>query len=158
MSAKNGKNIKCNNCGKEFYIPKCKFHRSKYCSKICLNKKKETMYLGEKNPFYGKTHSEEFSIKRSGKNHHWWKSGKRKRIGGYIEIKSKSHPMANCSGYVFEHRLIMEKKLGRYLMPTEVVHHINHKTDDNRIENLMLFPSNVEHKKFHKKERENNKK
>jgi len=34
----------------------------------------------------------------------------------------------------------MEEKLGRLLEKGEIVHHINHVTDDNRPENLMVLP------------------
>lgn len=64
---------------------------------------------------------------------------------GYRHILTPNHPHARNSGYVAEHRLVMEKHIGRYLTPGEVVHHINGDTMDNRIENLELFSSNAEH-------------
>lgn len=38
-------------------------------------------------------------------------------------------------------------------IPSEVVHHINGDIKDNTIENLMLFPSNSSHCKYHHKKK-----
>ena len=66
---------------------------------------------------------------------------------GYVRILCPESPMADIDGYVFEHRLVMEEYLGRYLEREEVVHHINGDKMDNRIENLELYSSNGEHMK-----------
>lgn len=70
---------------------------------------------------------------------------------GYIMVKSPNHPLKNCIGYVYEHRLVMEKKLGRFLTKKEIVHHKNGVKDDNRIKNLELFSNDSKHKSYHKK-------
>lgn len=46
----------------------------------------------------------------------------------------------------------MECYIGRWLKEKEVVHHINHKRDDNRIENLQLMTTS-EHARLHMLER-----
>lgn len=78
---------------------------------------------------------------------------KKVRSDGYIGLFFPEHPNSTRDGYIMEHRFVMEKHLGRELKSEEVVHHINHDRKDNRIENLMLFPSESEHAKYHAKEK-----
>ena len=77
-----------------------------------------------------------------------WKGGVKHRQDGYIAIWMPKHPFAN-NGYVMEHRLVMEKHIGRYLTEEEVVHHKNGIRNDNRIENLQLFANSGEHQRYH---------
>ena len=77
-----------------------------------------------------------------------WKGGKVIHAG-YIYIYNPGHPFCNKQGYCFEHRLVMEKSIQRYLAPIEVVHHINKNPSDNKIENLKLFSNHSEHLKYH---------
>ena len=67
---------------------------------------------------------------------------------GYIRLVVKNHPRAKPPQYrVYEHIIVMENKLGRYLKPNERVHHRDKNRSNNRIENLELFESNGLHLK-----------
>lgn len=74
---------------------------------------------------------------QKGEKNHNWKGGI-KYSGGYRFIKMPEHPFVMKNGYVAEHRLIMEKSLGRYLKKFEQIHHKNGLKDDNNIENLEI--------------------
>ena len=87
---------------------------------------------------------------RRGDKHHNWNGGRYQDAEGYIRVLCHEHPLADRDGYVMEHRLIMEAHLGRTLLPTEVVHHINGIKDDNRTENLQRFDSNNDHLGWHR--------
>jgi len=66
-----------------------------------------------------------------------WKGGRRIRADGYVLVYQPKHPYAN-KNFVLEHRVVMEKKIGRYLKPKQIVHHLNGIRSDNRIKNLLL--------------------
>lgn len=77
---------------------------------------------------------------------------RKKRCDGYIVVYKPSHPRATKDGFVLEHILVMEEKIGRIITRDEAVHHINHVRDDNRIENLQLMTFK-EHAALHMRER-----
>lgn len=70
---------------------------------------------------------------------------------GYIYVRVDNHPSATSTGYVYEHRFVMEQHLGRFLREGEVVHHRNHDRHDNRLENLELT-THSEHARHHGRE------
>lgn len=68
---------------------------------------------------------------------------------GYVLVLAPQHRLADCRGYVYEHRLIAEQKIGRDLGPDEVVHHVNGVKSDNQPENLHVMASQSEHLRLH---------
>ena len=87
----------------------------------------------------------EFPKATFGEKHYAWK-GRLMDKDGYVTIHCKGHPNARKhTHYVFEHRLVMEEALGRFLLPSEVVHHRDGVKHNNQLENLQLFSSNGEH-------------
>ena len=117
--------------------------RTGKCFSEETKRKMSLVSLGKKNHNFGKHLSQkrrnELSLINIRTNHPRWRGGIRKSNEGYVLIKSYNHPFKHIDNYVFEHRLIMEKQLGRYLTENEIVHHVNGIKNDNRIENLELM-------------------
>lgn len=113
----------CDRCGRASL--RSIFHKSRYCSRRC-----------------GVIASVEAGKKtQRAEKSHLWTGGRRKTGAGYVAIYSPEHPSIKVGArkYVLEHRLVMEKMLGRYLTEREFVHHKNGVKDDNRPDNLELW-------------------
>lgn len=71
-----------------------------------------------------------------------FKGGRMVTPEGYVRVKVyEPDPMASMAdgtGCVPEHRLVMARAIGRPLTTGETVHHINAVRGDNRLENLQL--------------------
>jgi len=115
----------CKNCGKVFFRLES-YGKNLFCSTSC---KSLFQTKGNKNPN--------------------WKGGIR-ISRGYRLIYQPNHPFRNKTrNDISEHRLILEKHLGRYLQPDECVHHINLNRSDNRLKNLYLMEY-PQHRCYHR--------
>jgi len=125
------KQVICKICNTTFIVSNSRKDMAKFCSYYCYWKAQKTSQY-------------------TGKNHSCWKGGKYKKASGYIMIHRPHHPFRTSDGYIREHRYVMEQHLKRHLRPTEIIHHINENTSDNRLENLMLFPNSTAHLAYHR--------
>jgi hypothetical protein len=114
--------FKCPACKKEVEKIKIDGINAKFCSHKCYAEKRD-----KRGAYKGKIISKKYR---------------------YIYMPEHPNAIGTRKLYVAEHRLVMEKHLGRYLTKNEVVHHINEDTLDNRIKNLELMTAS-EHMKSH---------
>jgi hypothetical protein len=66
----------------------------------------------------------------------------------YVFVKMSGHPRANSSGMILEHIVEAEKKYGRPVAKSEIVHHLNGNKADNHHDNLVILTKS-EHNKAH---------
>ncbi len=152
----------CGICGKEFFYSRSSSY-GQFCSKRCMYEwRRKRTYVGCKScgkQFWAKTSAKRrycslecYHKFERGPNHRWWRGG---RYTGdrhhYPRIYAPDHPRAQ-GRYVFEHILVMEKHLDRYLQRGEVIHHINGVYKDNKLANLLLLENQGEHAKIHRRE------
>lgn len=83
------------------------------------------------------------SERMRGAGNHQWRGGRRVMPNGYVATGKRG----------LEHRVVLEAVVGRALGSLEQVHHVNEARDDNRLENLWLFPNDAAHSHWHWMER-----
>lgn len=141
----------CPICGKAFHVKKYRQNKDKThcCSKKCKRELDKIKMSGEGNHQYG----------LKGELNASWKSDERISVYGYKLIRNLYHPFKNGDGFVFEHRLVVEKYMlipensieidgTLYLSPEWAVHHIDFNRLNNAIDNLFPLPKGL-HTKFH---------
>lgn len=136
-------NCKCAMCDKPIYRRASTLKRlanPPCCSTACANRQRGTDHL----------HTPEVvalrAAKMTGANNPAWMGGRYiEPDKGYVMIRRPDHPRARQNGYVLEHILVAEEKLGRALLPDEEIHHKNEIRSDNRPDNLEVYASHNEH-------------
>lgn len=70
------------------------------------------------------------------------------KCNGYLVMSIPDHPFSYANGCVYLHRLVMENHLGRFLDPSEHVHHKDENRTNNSVDNLEILSAS-EHAKLH---------
>lgn len=119
FSGRHSEGRTCAQCGSAYKVkPSQRWRRAaKYCSKRCQG---------------------DAVIKRPLEQTH---NGRCARLnaGGYVMVYEPDDDRSDNGGWYFEHRVIVERHLGRRLRSDEVVHHLNGIKSDNRLENLTVM-------------------
>ncbi|MDE0582222.1 HNH endonuclease [Planococcus sp. A6] len=131
----------CSRCGKTFegYPGKPRGERT-FCTKECrLTQMSEDNLLKRVNQKGGLTEEEKTKIREAQINR-WQKEDRPLSPDTYRKVHGRH-----------EHRVVMERIIGRPLSAEEVVHHIDSNKHNNEPENLMLFANQAEHLNWHRK-------
>jgi hypothetical protein len=83
---------------------------------------------------------------QKGKNHKNYNGGIT-----FCKHRSRWEVLLRNKSYIPFSRIVMENHLGRLLEDSEVVHHIDGDSTNDVFDNLMLFESQSEHIKYHRK-------
>jgi hypothetical protein len=137
--------VKCVWCGKEVLRYPSQIRKNSYCSKDCRSK-----HISREHNPNGYTRHPHLSKLNQKLNP--------ERMSDQIKAKISKARLGFGEGKTYEktfgrhtHRIVAEQKIGRKLLPKEVVHHIDGNKRNNQPDNLMVFPSQKEHAEWHVK-------
>jgi hypothetical protein len=90
-----------------------------------------------------------FLAYNQGNKNSGWRGGKSRHSAGYMRIYSPNHPR-QCDNRVYEHILVAERALGKFLPPKAEIHHYGRKDDNNKI---VICQDSAYHKLLHQRTR-----
>lgn len=109
----------CEVCGKAIRKAPSQIQTKKYCSHECQGKAVSRRAIGRE-------HNGKPVLMTS---------------GGYLKVWEPGHPAARAN-WVLEHRLVVEKVIGRYLDTKEHIHHKDGNKTNNHPDNLEIMSHN----------------
>ena len=133
----------CGHCNKEFEAP---YHQKTVCDEciyqncVSCGACFRTTTQQRRNPKWGKFCSHKCSTR--------FEKQMRFKKNGYWCVKAEDHPKVYGRGYYYEHILVLEKKLGRYLKKGECSHHLDGDKLNNHPDNLELH-TRKSHSDYH---------
>jgi hypothetical protein len=148
--------VVCPVCGKIRIAPRAWVKRvtRPCCSKQCAGKLQDPKRLAaiahKGRAGWSEETAARFRERMQGSKHPRWKGGRRLREDGYWEVLLPDHLRARSTGYVLEHIVLVERRIGRSMLPGEEVHHKDRNRANNADENLQLCESNAEHVAIHR--------
>jgi endogenous inhibitor of DNA gyrase (YacG/DUF329 family) len=140
--------LRCEQCGTEIAEHASHADRRRFCSHRCKE--------------LSDAYRQEASERVSGSGNPAWVGGFTEHADGYIYIRLSKHPFAS-NGYVFEHRLVIEKAMReqaphhpflvdvggeKYLRQGVHVHHVDEDRKNNSPANLMAVTPEA-HRRIH---------
>lgn len=88
---------------------------------------------------------------RRGANNPRYKGGRQSSGNGHVYATVPKHPKADKRGRVYEHIIVAERALGKFLPPLAIVHHVDLDGTNNEPANLVICQDQGYHLFLHRR-------